>query len=81
LSIKEDASMEFIRTIEARERSLYGIYLNPIGNDFMVSRSESEFKIWNLKTYECIKTYIVDSFIHLMIVTKNNHIVKPIYNY
>jgi hypothetical protein len=41
----------------------FNIDLNLLGNDFMVSRSESDFKIWDVKIYECIKPYKEDSYI------------------
>jgi WD40 repeat protein len=74
-SIKADTSIECIRTLEAPEGRLYGIYLNLLGNDLMLSRSRCECKIWDVKTYKCIKTFYEDSFINKMIVTKNQNII------
>jgi hypothetical protein len=56
------------------------IYLQPLGNDFFISYSEYEFKIWDKKNYECLKTYREDSGIALLIVTKNNNIVTSTYD-
>jgi WD40 repeat protein len=73
-SIKED--IQCIKTIIAYEGICWGVYLNLLGNDFMISRiGDHEFKIWDLKTYQCLKTYEEDSRIRELIVTKNNEII------
>ncbi len=41
----------------------------------MVSKSGDEFKIWDTKSYECLKTYKEDSSIKQFIVSKNNDII------
>jgi WD40 repeat protein len=73
-SIKEE--IQFIKTIKAYEGICWGVFLNLLGNDFMISRiGDCEFKIWDLKNYECLKTYEEDSRIRELIVTKNNKII------
>jgi hypothetical protein len=72
-SIKEN--FECIKTIYAHEDTETYIFLNLLGKDFMVSRSEYEFKIWDGKTYECLITHKEDSYIRHLIVTKNNNII------
>jgi WD40 repeat protein len=74
-SIKEDNSIECIRTLEAYKESSHYFYLNNFGSDVMVSRLKSEFSIWDVNTYECIKTYKENSYIESLIVTKDQKIV------
>jgi WD40 repeat protein len=71
------AEIECIKTINAHENSnfFYYTFLNLLGSDFMISRSHDEFKIWDLKNYECIKTHKEDSEIRDLIVTKNNNLI------
>jgi len=75
--IKPDLSVQCIKTLEAHEESLHGIDLNPLGSDFMVSRTylDDEFKIWDIKTYKCLKTYKEESLIERLICTKNQEII------
>jgi WD40 repeat protein len=73
--IKGDTSIECITTIKAHEENIYGIDLNVLGNEFIISRSGIEFKIWNVSTHECIKTFYEDSLIDRLIVTKNQNII------
>jgi WD40 repeat protein len=74
--IKAD-NINCIKTLEAHEESLHGIDLNLLGGDFMVSRTylDDEYKIWDLKTYKCLKTYKEDSQIERLICTKNKEII------
>jgi WD40 repeat protein len=74
-SIKADTSIECIKTINADEESPKSISLYNLGSDLMVSTSNDEFKIWDLKNYECLKTYKEDSAIHGLIGTKNESII------
>jgi WD40 repeat protein len=78
-SIKEKTRIEisflFINIIKASEYP-DDIYLNILGNDFIVSKSYgAEFKIWDVKNYECIKTVTGkdDSSLVELIVTKNKN--------
>lgn len=52
------------------------IYLHPLGKNFMVSHTYygKQYKIWDLKNYECIKTFKEDANIRKMKITKNNYI-------
>jgi WD40 repeat protein len=75
LSIKEDTSIECIKTIYTHEETINSIYLYNLGNEFMVSKSNKEFKIWDVRTYECMKTYKEDSVIYNLIVIKDNNII------
>jgi WD40 repeat protein len=70
-------NIECIKTIDAHDSNGYGIVLNSLGNDFIVSRASEgcEFKIWDVKSYECLKTYNEDSAINRLIVTKNQDII------
>lgn len=70
-----DFNIECIKTIFAHESTNCFIYLSNLGPDLIVSKSKDEFKIWNWKTYECLKSYKEDSFIQRLIVTKNNKII------
>jgi WD40 repeat protein len=73
-SIKADkADIECIRSINAYVNGYISLHL--LGNDIMVSRSGDEFKIWDVKNYECLNTYKEDSYIRRMIVTKNQNII------
>jgi hypothetical protein len=76
---ESDFSIECIckKTIDDddEEQSYDSISLHLFTNDFLVSRSNDEFKIWDLKNYECLKTYFEDSFIERLIVTKNKSII------
>jgi WD40 repeat protein len=74
-SIKADATIECIKTINAHGESRNVIILHNLGNDFMISQSADEFKIWDLKTYECLGTYIEDYFNLPLKVIKNNYII------
>jgi WD40 repeat protein len=73
-SIKADTSIESIKTIVAHEEIGYSIFLYLLRNDFMLSRSENEFTIWDVETYECLITYKEDSFIRRLIVTGDDNI-------
>lgn len=62
---------ECIMTLKNNLTMCY-VYLNLFKNDFMVSRSNrEEFKVWDLKTYDCLYTYNEDSNILKLIVNKN----------
>lgn len=65
-----------IRTIKAYDEEKF-VNLNILANEFMVSfqNFSYEFKIWNVKTYECLKTFSEKSEINRLIVTKNNVII------
>lgn len=74
-SIKSE--IECIKTIDAHEKSRYTMNLHLLGNNFMISQSDyEEFKIWDLKNYECLKTYREDTDIYGMNVTKNSIITR-----
>lgn len=51
--------------------------LKNLGEDLMVSIADYEFKIWDLKNYECIKTYTEDSdsSIYDLMITKNHKFI------
>jgi hypothetical protein len=51
------------KTIKAHEESIYDIYLYLLGNELMLTKSDNVFKIWDVKNYECLKTYKEDSVI------------------
>jgi WD40 repeat protein len=70
-SIKLD--FECIKTIKAKNGWI--TFLNLLGNGFMVSGSESEFKICDVNNYESLKTYHEDSEIKSLIVAKNHNII------
>jgi hypothetical protein len=76
-SIKEDTSIECIRTIQTDEIGS-GSKLYILGNDFIISRSEIEFKILDVKTYECIKSLKEDLSFERMTVTKNQNVITVI---
>ena len=59
----------------------YNIYLNRIGNDFLISRQKDEFKIWNENTHMCLKSYKEDSGIREMIQIKNNYLITSTEDY
>jgi WD40 repeat protein len=75
--IKSDNSIECVKTIVAHEGSSKWVVLNKLGDDFMVSYTtdSDEFKIWDAKTFECVKTYNEDTLFTRMIVTKDKKIV------
>lgn len=62
-----------IKTVTAYWR-FYHVFLNNLGNDFMVTRqySTGEFSIWNVKTYESLFTCKESTDIKRLIVTRNN---------
>jgi hypothetical protein len=51
--------------------------LKLLGSEYIVSRAEQgdEFKIWDLKNYECMQTYREDSDIKRLIVMKDNSVI------
>lgn len=66
-----------INTIKAYDYDVdQWIYLNHIGIDFMISYQDysNEFKIWDLKTLECVKDF-KDSKIKYLNITKNKCII------
>lgn len=68
------SEFECIKTINAHENDRW-IRLSLLGNDLLVSKSGDEFKIWDIKNYECLKTFKEDSTIKQLIVTKNKDII------
>lgn len=72
-SIKEEINC--IKTIKAHIGKDDFIRLFNLGKDLMVSKSLNEIKIWDLKNFECLKTYREDSGIYDMIITKNNYFI------
>jgi WD40 repeat protein len=76
-SVKSDNSLECKKTINVHEMSCHDIVLHNLGNDYMVSAryDDYEFKIWDKRNYECIKTYKEDAPIRRMIITKDQNIV------
>lgn len=68
------SEFECIKTIKAHENEKW-ISLSLLGNDLMVSKSGDEFKIWDIKNYECLKTFKEDSSIRQLIVAKNKDII------
>lgn len=73
-----NSEIECIRTIIAHEQTnfLYNTYLNLLGNDFLISRSHDEIKIWDLLNFNCLKTLKEDSEIKDLILEKNNIITR-----
>jgi WD40 repeat protein len=71
---KEHIECICIKTLNAHEEIDY-IFLYNLANDFMVSKTGSEFIIWDVKNYESLKSYKEDSVIDKFIVTKNQSIV------
>jgi hypothetical protein len=70
------SEIECIRTIFSHQNSESGILLNLVGIDFIASRSNNnEFKIWDIKNYECVASYEEDSKIEALIVTQNIDII------
>jgi WD40 repeat protein len=74
-SIKVENCFECIQTIIAHEKGW--VFLHILTNDFIVSTSydAKEFKIWDLKTYECLKTCKEETCMNKLIVDKNNSII------
>jgi WD40 repeat protein len=75
-SIKEDSTIECISTIKSPENRYNSILLQNLSKEFMVSMSGIELKIWDVKTYECINTFIEDSLIRFNVCTKNLDILS-----
>jgi hypothetical protein len=70
------ANIICLKNIRAHEEVCeFFIFLQLVENDFIVSQSGDEFKIWDLKNYQCSKTYKENSGITAMIVTKNKNII------
>jgi WD40 repeat protein len=76
-SVKSDNSLECKKTINADENIEYDILLYNLGNDYMVSTRHDvcEFKIWDKRNFECIKTYKENLPIRRLMVTKNHYII------
>lgn len=73
--------IECIKTIQAHVKKEL-VYLSQLGNNFLVSRQLCcvEFKIWNVKTFECMKIYKERFTIEDLIVTKSNCIITKSFN-
>ena len=75
--IKNDSrNFKCVKTIKAYDNNQY-IFINILTEGLMISRqiNSKEFKIWDVKTLECVKTYMEDGIINYLVVNKNNSIV------
>jgi WD40 repeat protein len=86
-SIVDKSFFKLIKRIKAHQKSkFYNLHIQPLGKDFIVSKSDhtnkngKEFKIWDLKTYKYINRYKEDSNIQNLIVTKNKNIITVLNN-
>lgn len=72
-------NIECIKTIKTHENSrvYYTIDLkyNGLGNDYMVSKSENEFFIWDVKNFSVLNSFKEESTIYKLILSNNNVII------
>lgn len=75
-SINQDKHIECIKTVKSHSEKKW-IYLYLLGNDFILCRQDysKEFKIFDLKTYECLKTCKEEDIIDRLLVTNNYNII------
>lgn len=75
-STKENSNFELLKSIQAHEKNGNPLILNLLENDYMISIiNDKLFKIWDLETFECLKTFQEDSVILGLMVTKNQNII------